>query len=386
MSLANQPVPAEAVESRIAAIVLAAGYSSRMTEFKPLLSLAGSTALERCIGLFRAAGVAEVIAVLGNRAEESQPLAERAGARCVRNPCFEQGMFSSISAGSRALPGWVEAAFVLPTDIPLVRPHTIRQMASVFVTRRDGIVYPVFEGRRGHPPLIARKILVEAAEEGAAGPLFDLLARHESEAINLLVADQGIHMDMDTPAEYETLCALAECRDIPTLAECEAILAMHTVAPSQVRHSRKVAEVAERIALALARSGLLLNVELVRAGALLHDLAKGQPNHAVVGAELLRSMDFPRVATVVGVHTDLDFSGGRLEESAIVFIADKLVRGENVVTLDQRFQPALARFSDNPHALHAAQSRMATAQAVAQAVETQLGTSLASVVNEAGKP
>jgi hypothetical protein len=63
-----------------------------------------------------------------------------------------------------------------------------------------------------------------------------------------------------------------------------------------------------------------------------------------------------------------------------------LVRGENVVTLDQRFQPALARFSDNPHALHAAQSRMATAQAVAQAVETQLGTSLASVVNEAGKP
>src|ERR1035438_509749 len=139
MNSANQLVPHEAVESRIAAIVLAAGYSSRMAEFKPLLPLGGSTALELCIRLFRDAGVAEVLAVLGHRADELQPLAERAGARCILNPHFEQGIFSSISAGSRALAGWVEAAFVLPADIPLVRPHTIRRMASVFITRRDGI-------------------------------------------------------------------------------------------------------------------------------------------------------------------------------------------------------------------------------------------------------
>jgi putative nucleotidyltransferase with HDIG domain len=380
MSSANQLGSAKAVESRIAAIVLAAGYSSRMAKFKPLLPMAGITALERCIGLFRDAGVGEVIAVLGHRAEELQPLAERAGARCILNPHFKQGMFSSISAGSRALAGWVEAAFVLPADIPLVRPHTIRRMASIFVTRRDGIVYPVFEGRRGHPPLIERKILNEAAADGATGPLFDLLARHENEAINLLVADHGIHMDMDTPAEYDALCDLAACRDIPTRAECETILFAQSVAPSQVRHSRRVAEVAERIALALERSGLLLNVELVKAGALLHDLAKGQPNHAAVGAEFLRSMDFPRVATVVGAHTNLDFLGGQLDECAIVYLADKLVRGDNVVTLEWRFQPALTRFSDNPPALHAVQSRMATAQAVAQAVETRLGAPLISIV------
>jgi putative nucleotidyltransferase with HDIG domain len=386
MSSANQPVPAEAVESRLAAIVLAAGYSSRMAEFKPLLPLAGITALERCIGLFHAAGVAEVIVVLGHRAEELRPLAERAGARCVFNPHFEQGMFSSISAGSRALSSGVVAAFVLPADIPLVRPNTIRQMASIFVTRRDGIVYPVFEGRRGHPPLIERKILNETAEEGATGPLFDLLTRHENEAINLLVADQGIHMDMDTPAEYDELRALAARRDIPTRVECEAILAGHFVEPSQVRHSRRVAEVAERIALALARGGLSLNLDLVRAGALLHDLAKGRPDHAAVGAEILCSMNYPQVATVVGAHTELDFSGGRLDESAIVYLADKLVRGENVVTLDQRFQPAFTRLSNNQPALHAAQRRMATAQAVALAVQAQVGAPLASIVGEAGKP
>jgi hypothetical protein len=90
-------------------------------------------------------------------------------------------------------------------------------------------------------------------------------------------------------------------------------------------------------------------------------------------------MDFPRVATVVGAHTQLDFSGGQLDERAIVYLADKLVRGDSVVTLEQRFQPALARFSDNPPALHAVQSRMAIAQAVAQAVETQLGVPIISI-------
>lgn len=386
MSAENQPVPAEAVASRIAAIVLAADCSSRMAKFKPMLPLAGSTALEHCIRLFRAAGVGEVIAILGHRAAELQPLAERAGARCIHNPHYKQGMFSSITAGSRALANGVEAAFVLPAEIPLVRPHTIRRMASVFVTRRDGIVYPVFEGHRGYPPLIGRKLLNEAARDGVTGSLFDLLARHENEAINLCVADQCIHMDMDTPANYEALCDLAACRDIPTRAECEAILVMQPVAPSQVRHSRRVAEVAERIARALERSGLPVNVELARAGALLHDMAKGQLNHAAVGAEILRSMDFPRVATVVAAHTELDFSGGQLDERAIVYLADKLVRGENLATLEQRFQPALARFSDNPAALHAVQGRMATAQAVALAVERRLGAPLASVVGEAGKP
>jgi HD-like signal output (HDOD) protein len=129
-----------------------------------------------------------------------------------------------------------------------------------------------------------------------------------------------------------------------------------------------------------------LNVEVVRAGALLHDVAKGRPDHANVGAALLRSMDFPRVATVVSAHTDLDFSSGQLDESAIVYLADKLVRGDNQVTLNQRFQTALARFSNDPHTLNAVQNRMATAQAVAHAVEARIGIPLASILGGAGKP
>jgi hypothetical protein len=89
---------------------------------------------------------------------------------------------------------------------------------------------------------------------------------------------------------------------------------------------------------------------------------------------------------VIGGHTDLDFSAGQLNEGAIVYLADKLVRGEKLLTISQYFQPALTRCKDNPLALHAVQSRMATAKAVSLAVEKRLGASVPSIVKGAGKP
>jgi putative nucleotidyltransferase with HDIG domain len=382
MSSVIQPIPSEAGAKGLAAIVLAAGYSSRMGEFKPLLPLDGATAFERCIGLFRNAGVTDVIAVLGHREDELRSLAERYGARAVRNLQFEQGMFTSLLAGCRALPSWARGAFVLPADIPLVRATTVRQLAATFAAHQSGIVYPTFAGRRGHPPLIARSILAEAAQDGASGTLCSLLARHESSAVDLPVADEAIHMDMDTPADYNALLALASRHDIPTAAECEAILAEQHVPASIVRHARKVAEVAHRLAYTLASSDLDLNLELVQAGALLHDLAKGQPDHASVGASILRAMQFSRVAEIVAAHTDLaTFSV--LDESAIVYLADKLVRGEEEVTITERFQPALDRFGNDPIALQAAQRRKHAAFEVALAVVARLRAPLSTATDAA---
>ena len=381
MSLITQPVRAETAGKGLAAIVLAAGYSARMVEFKPLLPLDGIMAFERCIELFREAGISEVITVLGHRANELQPVAERKGARAIINPRFAEGMFSSIVAGSDTLPGWAEAAFVLPADIPLVRPTTVRQLASAWASRRAGIVYPVFEGYRGHPPLIARDILAESAHTTRSGRLSSLLGSHERVAVDEPVADEAIHLDMDTPADYDVLVSLASRRDIPTAAECEAILAMQRVEARVIRHARKVAHVANCLAEALVGSGLKLDLELVRAGALLHDVAKGQPEHAVAGASLLRSMNFGRVAKVVETHTDLgdDFE---LDEKTLVYLADKLVRGEDLVTLNERFQPALDRFVKNKAARQAARKRLAIAKDLELAVETRLGLPLALVLSK----
>ena len=372
------PVSLDPARQRLAAIVLAAGASSRMGSLKPLLFLAGVTALERSITSFRDAGIHEVIVVLGHRAEELQPLAERSGARSVYNPSFNQGMYSSLVAGAEALPKWAHGTFVLPADVPLVREATIRQLAAVFAAHPDGIIYPVYDEQRGHPPLIARRILNEAAH-GKSGPLCDLLQAHEHIAVDVPVADEAIHLDMDTPADFETLLALAGRREIPTTGECEALLAQQHVPESVVRHSRKVADFAGRIADALFKSGLAIHAELVRAGALLHDLAKGQSKHAEAGAAILRDLGMPAVADVVAAHTEMEFSG-TIDERSIVYLADKLTLGDRFVTLEERFGPALDRFRGKADALAAARRRRAVAEQIAEAIEHRLGSTLAEIL------
>lgn len=91
---------------------------------------------------------------------------------------------------------------------------------------------------------------------------------------------------------------------------------------------------------------------------------------------MLRDVEFPCVADVVGSHTTYDFSQANLDEAAIVYLADKLVSGEDVIGIDQRFRYALERFRNEPVALDAAMRRLATAKAIEHEIEERLDTKL----------
>jgi HD superfamily phosphodiesterase len=115
---------------------------------------------------------------------------------------------------------------------------------------------------------------------------------------------------------------------------------------------------------------------LVQAAGLLHDVAKGKPEHAEAGARLLRELEFAKVADLVGAHTDYRFAQSKLDEAAIVYLADKLVSGERLVGLEQRFKRSRERFQGNSEALASASRRCQTAEAIAREVEGRLGTGL----------
>lgn len=368
------------VRPDLAAIILAAGASSRMGRLKPLLPLAGASALERTIRLFRDAGVSDVVVVVGNRANELRPIIEGQHARCVVNPRWQHGMYSSVVSGVEALLPTKCGAFILPVDVPLIRASTILQLISFFDSHPLRIVYPQFDGRRGHPPLVSRAILDQAVRN-AAGTLRALLLAHEAAAVDVPVADEAIHLDMDTPADFEALQTLASRRDIPSAAECEALLINHKVPEAVVRHSRKVAEVAGRIAEALLATGIEIDVGVVQAGAMLHDLCKGQPGHAEAGAATLRNYSMLKVADVVAAHTDMEFSG-IIDERAVVYLADKLAGGDRLVTIDERFRVALNRFCDDPKALVAARRRKSTAEQIACAFESRIGMPLIEILSD----
>ncbi|MFH1033953.1 MAG: nucleotidyltransferase family protein [Pseudomonadota bacterium] len=189
----------------IGAIILAAGLSSRMGRFKPLLPLGGATVLERVVDLYRQAGVPEVRVVLGHRAQELSPLLRHGGARAVLNPDYREGMFSSVRAGVAGLGLEVAAFFIHPVDIPLVSPGTIAALCQAWERGGRQVIYPCFQGRRGHPPLLCASLAGPIAAWPGEGGLKALLRQYQDQALEVPVADEFILRDMDHPADYERL-------------------------------------------------------------------------------------------------------------------------------------------------------------------------------------
>ena len=186
-----------------AALVLAAGYSSRLGRLKPLLPLGEASLVSRAVGLFIGAGVSDVLVVTGHRAEDLAPEVERAGGRVVVNPEFSQGMFTSVLAGLKELPPEAQAFFVLPVDVPLVRPGTLVRVWERFRQDPEAIVRPNFQGTPGHPPLIPARFRTDIlAWDGTQGLRGWMLAGR-ARLVDIETPDQGVLIDMDTPEDYE---------------------------------------------------------------------------------------------------------------------------------------------------------------------------------------
>lgn len=371
-------------DSSLAALVLAAGCSSRAPGFKPLLPLGESTVVENTINSLRRAGVGDIAVVVGHRAGDLSPVLAGLPVRTVFNERYLDGMYSSVVAGVRSLPASTEAFYLLPADMPLVKSHTVKLLARAYKKTGADVVYPVFANRRGHPPLISSRLAPAIMAWSGPEGLRALLARYEASACDVAVIDEGILLDIDTPADYREAL---ECRrrHIPTASECDAILAMLNVADATVRHCRLVADIAGRLAGRLRQAGLGLDAGLAAAAGSLHDLAKGRPDHARQGARTLRRLGYPQVAAVVARHHDIAFPEDQpLDEAAVVYLADKLVRQDRIVSIDERFRCALERFAGDDAALAAAAGRLATAQSIIKNVEQVLGVGLREVIAAQG--
>jgi CTP:molybdopterin cytidylyltransferase MocA len=189
-------------KDNISAIILAAGFSSRMKGFKPLLRIGEKTFAEHAIALFKRAGIGDIVTVVGHLSEKLIPVVKAASSRYVINDNYHDGMYSSIQTGVNALKHSCDAFFLLPVDIPLVLPTTIGQLSNAFCKNPLSMVcYPQFQSRRGHPPLINSKLIDEILSYSGQGGLRAFLRRHENLAIYIPVEDPFIRLDADTPKD-----------------------------------------------------------------------------------------------------------------------------------------------------------------------------------------
>ena len=123
-----------------------------------------------------------------------------------------------------------------------------------------------------------------------------------------------------------------------TPALAERLLAAAAPGPRVEAHCRAVAAESLRIAEALP---LELNLELLESAALLHDLARGEKDHAFLGAAWLRELGYEDAAALVGQHHDLN--SRTPDEAAILYLADKCVQEDRRVTLEERFAGSESR-------------------------------------------
>jgi putative nucleotidyltransferase with HDIG domain len=138
-------------------------------------------------------------------------------------------------------------------------------------------------------------------------------------------------------------------KDAPDETECFRLLREKQTPQPVIDHCRAVLSMAERITPFLLRRGIHIDREFVRAGALLHDIARTHPDHARTGAFWIRAEGYPKIAKIIAEHEQLPARHGsstaragdsavlRLDESAVVFLADKMILGTEEVTLEERF-------------------------------------------------
>ena len=197
----------------ITAIVLAAGLSSRMSDFKPLLKFGAKTVLERVIEVFWHVGIEDVRAIVGHREHDLIPILKQRHIRWIKNDKYQEGMLSSIKAGVASIEQHLDGFFVMPVDIPLVNISTITALVDTFRESGKLICYPNFLGRRGHPPLISTQYCNEILQWDKPGGLKGFLKHKEVFAIDVNVEDERILLDMDTPEDYQRLLEIYKNTD-----------------------------------------------------------------------------------------------------------------------------------------------------------------------------
>ena len=188
----------------VAAIILAAGASTRMGRPKLLLTHHGVPLVRRAVEAAVGGGCTDAVVVLGASHEQYRPLLQGTPARLLHNPEFSQGMSSSIRVGIEALAENTRAAIIMLADQPFIDRGVIERLITTYVTSKARIVACAYDGVHGAPVLFDRALFLELllleGDQGAR-QVMTIYPRH----VTAIEISPDAATDIDTPEDARRL-------------------------------------------------------------------------------------------------------------------------------------------------------------------------------------
>ena len=195
----------DAAQLRTGAIITAAGRSSRMGVFKPLLKIGSLTAIERIISSFRAASVNNIAIITGNNAQEFENSIKELNVVFLRNDMYEHNeMLDSIKIGLDYQKEKCDKIFITPVDVPLFSSDTVKALLNC---KTDAGI-PTYEGKTGHPIILGNNAVTGILNYSGSGGLRNAITELSPDVEYIETEDRGILYDMNTQEDYAGILKL----------------------------------------------------------------------------------------------------------------------------------------------------------------------------------
>ena len=185
-----------------AALIVAAGMSTRMGQFKPMLSIGSISVAQRVVASLHQAGISKVVMVTGCNAITLERHLAGNGIIFLRNDRYETTqMFDSVKIGLEYLQDKCDRIVFTPVDVPLFTAATVRALLA----SGEALACPVYDGRQGHPILLSAGLIPQILADSGEGGLRGALDRCSAAMAPIPVNDPGTLQDADTPEDFSAL-------------------------------------------------------------------------------------------------------------------------------------------------------------------------------------
>lgn len=367
-------------ERKPAGLILSAGYSSRMNDFKPLMKIGNSCPLGILTDSLKTAGVEDIYVVTGHNAGAVEEYLKDRKVKIVYNEKFPDGMFTSIQKGVEAARKDGHDCFLMtPVDVPLIPPYIFKAVLNRFYdSDRSEFIVACCNGKKAHPLLIPESLADEVLNSDGEMGMKSVTAPFEKGMIRVDTHCESILYDMDTQDAYKELLEFYRKHRFPNEEQCRRILDREGTPNHIVKHCMAVTQTALLIAEELNKKGLFLSLPLIRASGMIHDVLRVKPEHAKLGADLAMDYGYPEVADIIRDHMDYQhpLPVYDVTEKDIICLADKFRQEDKLVTLEQRLMPVLIRFRNDPEAVQSIESKIGSTYAVLNYINLKLEMSV----------